>query len=103
MYTKGAAVEGNYGGEGQWYPGRISRVSEAVGAAAPGGRSLPVLYDLLYDDGDTETAVPAERIRPLPAPASAAAAEAGPSSDTGNGTSASPSHSTAASRPVSKI
>jgi uncharacterized C2H2 Zn-finger protein len=38
-------VHGNYGGEGKWYPGRIS------------GKHADGTYDILYDDGDNETQV----------------------------------------------
>jgi hypothetical protein len=44
-------VEINYRGQGQWYPGRISRV---VGDGT---------YDVLYDDGETETGVASSLIR----------------------------------------
>ena len=38
----GAAVEANYGGEGEWFPGKITKVR---------GDGT---YDILYNDGDKE-------------------------------------------------
>ena len=47
----GAIVEANYKGKGKWYLGRISRVY-------PNGT-----YDVMYDDGDSEFAVPDAHVR----------------------------------------
>jgi hypothetical protein len=45
-------VLGNFGGEGQWFPGQIvNRRQKKVGG------EMVVLYDVLYDDGDREREV----------------------------------------------
>ena len=48
-------VEVDYHSSGNFYPGKIAAVKEM----SPGA----FLYDVLYDDGDTEDMVPRERIR----------------------------------------
>ena len=47
----GQAVEGNFGGDGDWFPGKIDAVN---------GDGTHVV---LYDDGDSEAAVMAENLR----------------------------------------
>ena len=47
----GQRVEGNFDGEGEWYAGCVAAVN---GGAAPGSAAT---YDIVYDDGDEETAV----------------------------------------------
>ena len=47
----GTIVEGNYKGKGRWFPGTIKNVSQD-------GK-----FDILYDDGETETDVVAENVR----------------------------------------
>ena len=59
----GARVEGDYGGEGEWYPGTISRVNDDG------------TYDVAYDDGDHEEAVPRDRVRRFDEPEPPAAPE----------------------------
>jgi hypothetical protein len=51
LFTVGDEVEGNYKGQGVWYPG-------VIGAAHGDGR-----YDLHYDDGERETRVDGSLIR----------------------------------------
>jgi hypothetical protein len=59
-FTQGQVVESRFGGDESFYPGKISRV---VGDGT---------YDVAYDDGDSETAVPANFIRaPKAAPVTA--------------------------------
>ena len=48
---KGEKVEANYGGEGEYYPGKISRVN-ANGSV-----------DIAYDDGDAEKGVDSKLVR----------------------------------------
>jgi Ni/Co efflux regulator RcnB len=50
---EGARVEANYRGGGDWYKGTVSRVRQDG------------TVDLVYDDGESEHQVPAERIRAL--------------------------------------
>lgn len=50
-FSKGDHIEGNFNGAGKWYGGTISNV-----------RSNGT-YDIRYDDGDSEVAVPQDRIR----------------------------------------
>ena len=64
-FTVSQKVEGNYGGEGKWYPGSISKVNSDGS------------YNIAYDDGDSEGNVPADRIRALGNAAAPAAASAG--------------------------
>jgi len=47
----GEHVEGNFAGQGSWFPGKIT-VSNSDGT-----------YDILYDDGDAEKSVPSSLIR----------------------------------------
>eukprot|EP00981_Chlorochromonas_danica_P015758 scaffold14385_cov229-Ochromonas_danica.AAC.1 len=49
--TVGMAVEANYRGKGQFYPGKIKNVR------------LDGTYDVVYEDGDSESRVPEEYIR----------------------------------------
>ena len=58
-FKVGEAVEGNYGGNGSWYQGKIMAVHAPESS---GGRST---YDVVYDDGDKEFKVPASCIRAL--------------------------------------
>ena len=44
-------VECNYHGKGKWFPARIANVRPEN------------MYDVIYDDGDKESKIPAERIR----------------------------------------
>ena len=60
----GAKVECDYQGRGKWYPGTIMGINEDK-------------YDILFDDGDGESGVPATRIRAKGA-APAAASEPAP-------------------------
>jgi hypothetical protein len=48
----GDAVEGNYKGRGKWYPAKIAKVVRAG------------MYNLDYDDGETEASVEQARVRP---------------------------------------
>ena len=48
----GDKVEGNYGGNGQWFPATVTQVLEQG-----------THYDLKYDDGDVEEDVPATDVR----------------------------------------
>ena len=48
----GETCEGNFLGQGVWYPGTIRRVHEQDGAV-----------DIIYDDGDHEDRVPPNRVR----------------------------------------
>jgi chloramphenicol 3-O-phosphotransferase len=50
-FAEGDAVEGNFEGNGEWFPGRVS-------AAHADGT-----YDIDYDDGDRESRVAASRVR----------------------------------------
>ena len=54
-FSVGDRVDGNYRGEGDWYPGRIAKV-HADGAARR--------YDVHYDDGDREAQVRPSCLRP---------------------------------------
>ena len=65
-FDVGASVEANYRGKGKWYPGNISR-DRRDGT-----------YDVDYDDGEKETRVGAEFIRPVDAPALPAVESAAP-------------------------
>ena len=61
-FAFGAKIEANYQSSGKWYPGSIMGIR-------PDG-----MFDILYEDGDGESEVPAERIRTkgaAPAPESA--------------------------------
>ena len=51
----GSKVEINYHGQGKYYPGHVVKASDE-GAG---------LWDVLYDDGDTETRVPSHHLRLL--------------------------------------
>lgn len=51
-YAVGSRVSGNYQKLGNWYPGRISKISSG-------------LYDIVYDDGFTESSVNATYLVPL--------------------------------------
>ena len=42
QFTTGQHVEANYGGKGEWYPGKIAR------------ERMNGTYDVEYDDGDRE-------------------------------------------------
>merc|ERR1719399_88482 len=59
---EGARVEGNWMNRGRWYSGTVSarRLNVALDS-----------YDIQYDDGDFESAVPRSRVRPLPMAAAA--------------------------------
>jgi hypothetical protein len=50
-FAFGAKIEANYQSSGKWYPGSVMGIR-------PGGT-----FDVLYEDGDGESEVPAERIR----------------------------------------
>ena len=74
-YTFAQEVEGNFGGKGAWYPGKVMGIRDDG------------TFDLMYDDGDGESEVPADRVRPrgsgddagaVPAAATAAVAAAAP-------------------------
>jgi hypothetical protein len=52
-FQEGSRVEGNYRGKGKWYPGTIRYA---------GSNNI---YDIHYDDGETERVVPRERVRLL--------------------------------------
>ena len=54
--VEGTKVEGNYRGQGKWYPGKISAVNENG------------TYDIAYDDGENESGLDKElvRVRSLP-------------------------------------
>ena len=56
MLEVGAAVEADYAGKGNYYPGKINRVNEDDDPSK-------VTYDVLYDDGDRERGVPRSRLR----------------------------------------
>ena len=62
LFSVGDMVEADYGGEGTYFPGKISHVN-ADGT-----------YDVAYDDGDSENAVPQELIRRVGQPDAAAEA-----------------------------
>ena len=51
LFELGDVVEAEYGGEGEWYPGKIM---------FDHGDST---FDVIYDDGDDEQRVPVHRIR----------------------------------------
>ena len=51
MFEVGAVVEADFGGEGAFFPGKISHCN------------LDGTYDVAYDDGDAEQAVPVSRLR----------------------------------------
>ena len=53
----GTAVEADYAGKGNYYPGKINRVN------GEGGDPGDISYDILYDDGDRERGVPRSRIK----------------------------------------
>ena len=53
-FSIGALIVGNFGGDGEWFEGQIFNVRDDG------------TFDILYDDGDTETCVPAEHIRLRP-------------------------------------
>ena len=59
----GSKVEINYRGQGKFYPGHVTRASDS--GSGPGAGVGPGLWDVLYDDGDTETGVPAHHLRLL--------------------------------------
>ena len=63
----GSKVEINYRGQGKFYPGHVTRASDSGSGAGvgSGAGSGPGLWDVLYDDGDTETGVPAHHLRLL--------------------------------------
>ena len=48
----GSRVEGNFGGEGSWYPGTVQRLHSQNGTV-----------DIVYDDGDSEQAVKLSHVR----------------------------------------
>ena len=79
----GSKVEGNFGGTGQWYSGKV----EAVHG---NGTS----FDLLYDDGDRERGVKPENVR-----LSAAGTETSPATSVGSVSDSDDEASTAASSP----
>lgn len=54
-YQPGEEVESRFRGRSKWFLGRIRRAYEAP--------SVGVLYDIAYDDGDTEEGVLAARVR----------------------------------------
>lgn len=53
-FQLGERVEARFGGKSKWFPGKIRRARER-----PDG----FLYDIVYDDGDSEEAVFAGRVR----------------------------------------
>ena len=59
-YGVGAAVEADYGLEGNWYPGTIAAVLDDGS------------FDVAYDDGEAESRVPRSAVRALAAAAPAA-------------------------------
>ena len=59
LATVGQKVEGKWKDRSQWYPGQVTKVSEAPDTSE-------IRVDILYEDGDTERWVPLERIRPHP-------------------------------------
>ena len=65
-FAFGAKIEADYQGSGKWYPGSIMGVR-------PDGT-----YDILYNDGDGESEVPASRIRDPNAPETAVTNTAAP-------------------------
>jgi hypothetical protein len=59
--VEGDAVDVNYQNSGKWYPGTIGKVhGEPPAAPEPEG----LVYDIKYNDGDSEDLVPADRLRP---------------------------------------
>jgi hypothetical protein len=60
MFAAGNRVEANFEGSGEWFEGTVSAVTQSAGG--------PVLYTVRYDDGDSEEAVAAARLRPPPDP-----------------------------------
>ena len=52
----GTAVEANYAGKGNFYPGKINRINDADDPSS-------ITYDILYDDGDRERGVPRSRLK----------------------------------------
>jgi hypothetical protein len=71
-FQVGSRVEGNFGGLGDWYPGVIQLVHQSppeadhVNVDAAGtGAVVGATVDVAYDDGDSENAVPLERLRLL--------------------------------------
>jgi hypothetical protein len=51
MLQEGTKVECNYHGKGTWYPARVSKVRKEG------------TYDVIYDDGDQEQKIPADRVK----------------------------------------
>ena len=60
----GDLVEANFDSQGQWYPGRIANVRESDGGGSGGPAEM--LYDIDYDDGDSEQNKTADEVRPIP-------------------------------------
>ena len=54
LFSEGDKVLGNFNGEGEWYPGVVSKCVD-------GGR-----YNITYDDGDAEENVDASRVKAQP-------------------------------------
>jgi len=67
-YPVGAKVEGQYDGGSVWYPATVT----AVKATDEDARSPVYVYDLLYEDGDTEQGVSEEEVRWRKSPESGA-------------------------------
>ena len=63
-FEVGEKVEVNYEGMGAYFPGVISSCSQDNAAGGgEGGGGEGALYNILYNDGDTETDVPAAMIK----------------------------------------
>jgi hypothetical protein len=57
-FNVGDKVLGNFDGKGEWFPGKIvNRRQKKV------GDKVVTLYDVLYDDGDSENGVPSDRVK----------------------------------------
>ena len=80
-FSKGARVEGLYGGAGEWYPAVIAAVVRTTDDS--------FVYNLDYDDGDNEKNVAESYVRLLaPAPSSAGAPAAPPTATTSSASAA---------------
>lgn len=64
LYTVGQRILCNYCNHGQWCPGIISSTSASSSVSVSDGRHI--LYDIHYDDGDTEEGREEEAIREIP-------------------------------------
>jgi hypothetical protein len=56
LLEEGTKVEANFGGTGNWFPGKISNINGEDDPAT-------ATYDILYDDGDRERGVAQSRVR----------------------------------------